>query len=133
MHEHLRYSLLALRLSVFIVMIAWSLQKLLSPEGAAGNFESFYFLPGLTAAVMYAIALVQILIEIGFLLGVARFWTYGFVLVTHGVSSLASWRQYLDPFDNMLFLAAIPMLAACLTLFLLRDQDTLLTAGGTGR
>lgn len=128
MEGRLRVSLLALRLSVFVVMIAWSLQKLLAPEGVAGIFESFYFLPGLSVAVMYGIALAQIAIEIGFLLGVARFWTYGFVLITHGISTLASWRQYLDPFGNMLFLAAIPMLAACFVLFLLRDEDTLLAA-----
>jgi putative oxidoreductase len=30
-------------------------------------------------------------------------------------------------FDNLLFFAAWPMLAACIALYLLRDQDTLLT------
>jgi hypothetical protein len=31
----------------------------------------------------------------------------------------------LAPFDNLLFFAAWPMLAACITLYLLRDLDTL--------
>ena len=45
----------------------------------------------------------------------------------HTVSTLSSWRQYLDPFDNLLFFAAWPMLAACIALYLLRDHDNLLS------
>lgn len=45
----------------------------------------------------------------------------------HGVSTLVSWRDYLDPFEgpNLLFFAAWPMLAACFALFALRDFDRL--------
>jgi hypothetical protein len=41
------------------------------------------------------------------------------------VSTFSSYKQYLAPFEgpNLLFFAAWPMLAACFTLFLLRDQD----------
>jgi putative oxidoreductase len=49
--------------------------------------------------------------------------------VLHGISTLSSYRQYLDPFDNLLFFAAWPMLAACVALFLLRDLDTKWTLG----
>jgi hypothetical protein len=53
-------------------------------------------------------------------------YTYGLVLVFHGVSTLSSWKQYiLEP--NLLFFAAWPMLAACIALYLLRDLDTLFT------
>jgi hypothetical protein len=45
-------------------------------------------------------------------------------LIFHAISTLASYRQYLAPFDNLLFFAAWPMLAACFTLYLLRDLDT---------
>ncbi len=58
----------------------------------------------------------------------AKTWTYGAVLLFHAVSTLSSWQMYLG-FDNLLFFAAWPMLAACFTLFWLRDQDTLLTVG----
>jgi hypothetical protein len=46
------------------------------------------------------------------------------VFVLHGISTLSSYRQYLDPFDNLLFFAAWPMLAACFALYSLRDLDT---------
>ncbi|WP_290649155.1 hypothetical protein [Aquisalimonas sp.] len=129
MDQRLGVSLFVLRLSVFVVMVMWSIDKLLDPEGSARIFESFYHIGGLEAGAMYAIGLAQIAIEIAFVLGVARFWTYGFVLVTHGISTLSSWQQYLSPFDHMMFLAAIPMLAACVTLFLLRDRDNLFSLG----
>lgn len=37
-----------------------------------------------------------------------------------------------DEGPNLLFFAAWPMLAACLALFLLRDEDTLATVGSHG-
>ena len=37
------------------------------------------------------------------------------------------WRQYLDGFDNLLVFSAWPMLAACFTLYLLREYDVLLS------
>ncbi len=56
------------------------------------------------------------------MLGIAKRWTYGLVLVMHAISTLASFRMYLG-FDNLLFFAAWPMLAACFALYLLRDHD----------
>ncbi|WP_376695772.1 hypothetical protein [Wenzhouxiangella sp. EGI_FJ10305] len=123
MKNHLGISLFILRFSVFIVMAMWSLDKLLNPGHAAAIFENFYFLAGMGGTVLLVIGLVQLAIEIAFVLGLWKFWTYGFVLVTHAISTISSWQQYLDPFNNMLFLAAIPMLGACIALFLLRDDD----------
>ncbi len=59
-------------------------------------------------------------------IGLFKTWSYGIVLLMHGVTTLASWKQYLDAFDNLLFFAAWPMFAACIALFLLRKHDTLL-------
>lgn len=123
-------ALFLLRVNVFIVKAMWSLDKLISPGHAAAVFGNFYGIDGMTSGVLLAIGLAQLVLEAAFVLGVWRLWTYGYVMVAHGVSTLSSWRQYVDPFDNLLFFAAIPMLAACVALFLLRDQDTLLTASG---
>ncbi len=125
----LEISLLLLRIGVFIVMAMWSLDKLIQPGHAAAVFENFYFISGIGTEILVAIGLAQLAIEIAFLLGLWKFWTYGFVLITHTISTLSSWKQYLDPFNNMLFLAAIPMLAACIALFLLRKEDRMLTLG----
>jgi putative oxidoreductase len=125
--QRLAWSLFLLRAAVFVVMALWSLDKLVAPEHAAAVFANFYFITGLPTGVLVLLGLVQLAIEVGFLLGIAKFWTYGAVLVFHSISTLASFRQYLDPFENLLFFAAWPMLAACVALFLLRDQDRLFT------
>ena len=123
----LQWSLFLLRISVFVVMAMWSLDKILVPDHAAAVFENFYFISGMDAGILLVLGLVQLAIEVAFVLGLWKVWTYGFILATHTISTLSSWQQYLDPFNNMLFLAAIPMLAACIALFLLRDHDRMWT------
>ena len=129
MKKRLGTPLLILRITIFIVMAMWSLDKLINPGHAAAVFENFYFIGGMGGVLLLIIGLVQLAIEFAFLLGLWKFWTYGFVMVTHAVSVVSSWQQYLDPFNNMLFLAAIPMLGACIALFLLREEDQHLSLG----
>jgi len=124
--RHLALSLLLLRLGVAIVMLMWTLDKFVAPEHAARVFENFYGLSGIGSTGFLVIGALQLLVVLGFLIGFARTWTYGAVLAMHTVSTLSSYAQYLDPFDNLLFFAAWPMLAACIALFLLRGHDTLL-------
>jgi uncharacterized membrane protein YdjX (TVP38/TMEM64 family) len=123
--EKLRLSLLLLRLGVFIVMLMWTLDKLVNPDHAIGIYKQFYFLGGIAIWVMYALGAVEMLIILGFVAGFMKRWTYGIVLLLHAVSTFSSFGRYLDPWKNLLFFAAWPMLAACITLYLLRDEDTL--------
>lgn len=123
--HRLRIALVLLRIGVFVVMAMWSLDKLLRPEHAGAVFENFYYLSGVGTTLLAGIAVVQLALEIAFVLGLWKTVTYGYVLVAHGLSTVSSWRQYLDPLDHLMFLAAIPMLAACAALFLLRHEDTL--------
>jgi len=119
-------ALFLLRISVFGVMLIWTLDKFLNPEHAKAVYEHFYFLGGLGHGVMYILGGIEILILLGFVAGAMKTFTYGAVLVFHAISTLSSYAQYLSPYDgaNILFFAAWPMLAACIALFLLRDLDT---------
>ncbi|MFT5171398.1 MAG: putative oxidoreductase, partial [Candidatus Marinamargulisbacteria bacterium] len=83
----------------------------------------------LSANVLFALAVIELFIIIGFLLGYKKRLTYGAVLILHGISTFSSYNQYLSPFDkgNLLFFAAWPMLAACVALYLLKDLDNLYT------
>lgn len=123
--SRLAISLLALRLSVFLVMLVWTLDKFMNPDHAARVFEHFYLIDGLSPTVLTAIGIAELAIISGFVLGLVRTFTYGAVFAFHAISTLSSFPMYLDPAKGMLFYAAWPMLAACLTLFLLREQDTL--------
>lgn len=125
-HDLLRklaVSLLLLRLSVGMVMMIWAFDKVLNPGHGAAVLESFYGLSGVGEAVVRGIGIVQGVIVLAFLLGIARSWSYAAVLIMHGVTTLVSWSAYLQPLKNILFFAAWPMLAALIMLFLLRTQD----------
>ena len=118
--------LLILRLSVFLVMLMWTIDKFVRPEHAAAVYKNFYFISGLSNTIFYFIGAVQLAIIVGFLLGFRKQLTYGAVLLLHAVSTLSSFKRYLEPFTevNLLFYAAWPMLAACFALYYLRDMDT---------
>jgi len=122
--ERIATALFALRAGVFIVMLMWTLDKFVNVSHAARVFESFYGISGLGRGVMAAIGIAELLLILAFVAGYQKRITYGGVLILHGISTLSSYRQYLDPFNNLLFFAAWPMLAACLALYLLRDFDT---------
>lgn len=121
--RQLAISLLLLRLGVAVVMGFWTADKFLNPEHAGAVFSNFYGLEGLGAQAFLLIGIAQALIVFAFTIGLFRTLSYAAVLLMHTVSTLSSWRQYMDPFENLLFLAAWPMLAACTALFLLRQYD----------
>jgi len=118
-----------MRVSIFIVFLVWTLDKFLRPDHASIVYENFYFSPAVPAVVMTVLGVIEMIILIGFLLGVKKQLTYGAVLLFHLISTVSSYTQYFTPFDSMhlLFFAALPMLAACLALYVLRDHDTILT------
>src|SRR6266478_743259 len=128
-------ALLVLRVTVFLVMVIWTIDKFVRPAHAISIYEHFYFLPGLGPATVYLIAVAEIVLLIGFVIGFAPRLTYGLVLLLHAVSTFSSFHQYLHPFEgpNILFFAAWPMLGACFALYYLRDLDTLWSTRWIGR
>ena len=130
--RRLAVCLLLLRLSVGLVLLVWAFDKILNPSHGGAVLESFYGLSGAGETAVQAIGVVQGLIVLAFLIGFARTWTYGAVLAMHGATTLISWSAYLQPLKNILFFAAWPMLAACITLFLLRDHDRIASVSGLG-
>src|SRR6266702_2667368 len=106
--DRVRLPLFLLRIGVFIVMLMWTLDKFIHPGHAAGVFKKFYSIDGISPTMFSVIGAAELVLLVGFVTGTAKRFTYGLVL-----------------FDNLLFFAAWPMLAACITLYLLRDLDTL--------
>lgn len=125
----LRIALLGLRLGVGVVFLFWALDKIVQPEHAARVFEAFYRMPSAGQALLAALGVAQLALTAAFVLGVAKRFSYGAVLVLHAISTFSSYAKYLEPFSSLLFFAAWPMLAACAALYLLRDYDTLATLG----
>jgi uncharacterized membrane protein YkgB len=125
----LQWSLLAMRLGIFVVMFVWTLDKFVNPGHSIAIFDKFYAISGLNETVAYIIGTVQMLLILAFLAGIQKRITYGVIFLLHGMSTLSAYAQYMDVFNNLLFFAAWPMWAACLALFLLRSEDTKFTLG----
>jgi putative oxidoreductase len=127
--NRLPLALLLLRLSVFLVMFVWTIDKFVEPQHASRIMAEFYLVSGVGSAVIYLLAVIELAVILAFLFEFAKQWSYGLVLLMHAVSTLSSYKKYVHPFEppNLLFFAAIPMLAACFALYYLRDADVLWT------
>lgn len=123
----LQWSLLALRLGIFIVMFVWTLDKFVNPAHSIAIFEKFYSISGLGETLAYTLGALQLLLVIAFVAGFKKRLTYGLIFLLHGGSTLSAYAYYMDAFNNLLFFAAWPMWAACFALYLLRDEDTKFT------
>lgn len=124
--QRLPIALFLLRASLFLVFLVWVIDKFVNPAHSARVLETFYGLGGVGNSVFYVLGVLQLLVVLAFIAGFMKTWSYGIVLIMHGLSTLVSFRQYLAPFEgsNLLFYAGWPMLAACFVLFYLRDFDT---------
>ncbi len=123
--NRLPVALFTLRLGVSVVFFVWAADKFVVPDHTAAVFQKFYGIGGISSGISYGLGTLQTLITLAFVTGYLKTWSYGLILVMHTASTLVSFGQYLSPFDNLLFFTAWPMLAACFTLFYLRDWDTL--------
>jgi putative oxidoreductase len=125
--DKIQLPLLSLRLGVFLVMLMWTLDKFINPGHSAAVFENFYGIAGAGPSLLSVLASLELILLALFVTGMFKKFSYGAVLLLHAVSTFSSYRQYLAPFDNLLFFAAWPMLSACFALFVLRDYDNMWT------
>ncbi|MGK0297383.1 MAG: putative oxidoreductase [Gammaproteobacteria bacterium] len=125
-------SLFLLRLGVFIVMIAWPLDNFIKPGLAAEVYGRFSFISGLGNTTIMIISAIEITIILAFMLGLWKRFTYGFVMLVHAVTLVTTWEKYTSEIGatySLLYFAAWPMLAACISLYVLRDLDVKFTVG----
>lgn len=127
-NRRLEIGLLLIRVSTAAFFLVWSLEKILHPEITQRVFSTFYFME-ISTTVAIALGVAQTAVILGFLVGFAKRWTYGALLVMHGISTVSTWERLIDPYTtpNHLFWAAVPALAALAMLYLMRDEDRLFT------
>ena len=120
--------LFTLRVSLGLFLLLWSIDKLVVPEGTVKIFAVFYHL-SISAGVAYVGGAVEAVLSLLIIAGAWKRYTYAVGLALHAISTLSTWKQLLSPFgQNHLFIAAIPVLAAFILLYLFREQDTLWAA-----
>ena len=125
LRPQLALGLLLMRLGITSVFLMWTLDKFVNPEHAAAVFKKFYMVPSLSSSLAYGVGAIQLAVVLAFALGALRNITYPIILIMHAISTFSSFKQYADPwtYPHLLFFAAIPMLGACFTLWLLRRYD----------
>ena len=124
----LQIGLALIRISTAAFFLVWSIEKIIYPEVTQRIFQKFYFL-SISNTISVGIGIIQTLIILIFLVGLFKTFSYGALLGMHLVSVLSTYKQLLNPYapGNHLFWAAVPVLAAMIALFLLRDEDQWLT------
>ena len=125
-----RWALAVLRVSLGVFLLLWGVEKFVIPDVTVQIWGGFYGV-GLAAALVPLVGALESALALAITVGLWRRATYGLGLLLHAVSVAATWRQLLDPWGlrsggspNHLFLAGVPVLAAFVALYLLRDRDT---------
>ena len=59
--------------------------------------EQFYLIAGASNILVYVLAVIELAVILAFLF--AQKWSYGLVLLMHAISTLASYKKYLDLFQ----------------------------------
>ena len=128
LEQQLKIGLLLIRLSTGIFFLIWSLEKLIYPEITQKVFSRFYMID-ISPTISYGVGILQTIIILAFMAGLFKTWTYGAILGMHAVSTISTYKELLNPYEppNHLFWAAVPLLAALVALFLVRQEDNLFT------
>jgi len=125
-----RVALAILRVSLALFLLLWGVEKFVIPAVTEQIWGHFYGM-SIGRAIVPLLGALESGLAIAIGLGLWRRWSYGLGLLLHAVSVLASWRQLTDPWGlrsggspNHLFLAGVPVLAAFIALYMLRERDT---------
>ncbi len=127
--KRLGVALVILRVSLGVFLLVWGLEKFIIPDRSIAIYGFFYGLSA-TKAVTYVAGALECLLALAIIIGAFRRWSYGLGLLLHAVTTIATAKLIIDPWGLIsgeaqhLFFAAVPLLAAFLALYLLRDCDT---------
>lgn len=129
-----------LRVGMGLFLLTWGLDKLLAVEGSQTIFERFYMIEAGPSLIQLA-GVAEIALALLLAVGLLRRPVAWVVLIVNAVSTLASWRQIIDPWGRLgiapggshLFLASIVIMAVSIVLVLNAADDTLSLDGRRAR
>ena len=128
--KKLQWGLFSLRIGIAVVFLTWTIDKIVNYSHNSGMIKHYYFVE-VSQPILLAIGIAELALVLLFLMGKFKNWTYGLILLFHLVTTLASAKRLFPPYEihQLLYFGSIPMLAACICLYLNRDSDTLFTLG----
>ena len=122
-------SLALMRVSLGAFLLVWAVMKFVVPGETIGIFRKYYGL-NIDADISMILGALEGALAILIIIGLWRTWSYGLGVLVHGFSQSSSWREILDPWalylndkPKMLFWTGVPVLAAFIVIWLLRDRD----------
>lgn len=136
MPSHLRLSLLLIRVTFGLFLLAWAANKIVNAEGTISIFARFYRFENLGETSALVLGGLQVVLSLCIIAGLFKTITYGAGVLMHGVSTLSTAGHIAMPLaegSNLLFMAGLPVLAAAIALFLLRRDDTLMSLDTNNR
>ena len=124
----LRLPLFLTRLSIFLFMLPWQLMRFTKPD-VINNISNKYYKFSMPEIGSTITGVLMIALLIAFLVGFKKKISYLLVLLLHGIGTVMTIPNLIPGLEgyNQLFLAAVPALAAMLLLYVLRDEDTMLS------
>ena len=125
----LEFSLFLLRLGIFAVMATWTADKFINPDHTSGVWQRFYHINNIEPETIYIVGVLQALVVAAFGLGLFKGVSYALVTLMHAIYTVSTWEYLINPYANnvtILFMTSIPMLAACIALYLMRVDDRFL-------
>ena len=125
---NLRLPLLFTRLSIVLFLLPWQLMRFSKPE-VIGNISEKYYKFSMPEIGSTVTGVLMMILLLAFLVGFKKRISYGLVLVLHTIGTLTTIPYLIPGLEsfNILFMAAIPAIGAMLLLYVLREQDTLLS------
>ncbi len=132
MPKLLKPTLLFTRLAIFYFLLPWQLMRFTSPESAKGIAAKYYNVSNLPDSLGLVIGVFWMILLVAFLSGFKKSISYLLVLILHGGAVVFTFNHYIPGLEtyNQLFLAAVPTIGAMALLYVLRDEDTLLSFRG---
>lgn len=126
---NLQLPLLLTRLSIAIFLLPWIMMRFTAPDGAKAIASKYYMISNMSDLMTTAIGIGWLVLLAAFLVGFRKRISYGLVMLFHGVGTLTTVPNLIPGSANfaIVFYAAIPTLAAMMLLYVLRDQDRLLS------
>ena len=124
----LRLPLFLTRLSIFLFMLPWQIMRFTKPE-AINSISNKYYKFSMPEIGSTITGVLMMALLIAFLVGFKKKISYLLVLVLHGIGTVMTIPNLIPGLEgyNQLFLAAVPAIAAMLLLYVLRDEDTMLS------
>lgn len=124
-------SLLFLRFSIGMLLVIWGIDKLVDVEHGLVVSQKFYWNLFSAPTLLGAFGVVEILLGLLVVAGLARRICYPVILVILGFGALALWQSIIDPWgwvlpdSNVLFYPSLIIFAGALVLWAFQDEDTL--------